>query len=133
MQDINIDKKPIINHAEFSDGQRKAFVVIDYTMEDKQTKVNGEWQKLVKERERFDPKTKKLLKETYTPQIYAIRVYEKDDSLCEVRTYKTNPYAATAFMKDLFAGKKDVSGIEIVLEKVANGVGFNPSVLPVGA
>ena len=136
LSNIITDRPNFLNHAEFAEGERKEFVIISAKLINKRVSDDGKnWKDVVKELSKFDPKTKEVIIQVYTPQVYELEMYEKRDKNFQVRKLTTNPVASVNFFKNLFEDKelKDVMGMEVVLEKVSNGNGFNPSVLPIGA
>ena len=65
-------------------------------------------------------------------------MFVKDDPECSVRTLKINSRAGVRYMEKYVLERKQaiskfVPDEEMTLEKVDNGVGMYPSVLPIGA
>lgn len=136
----NIDK-PNFNALDFkTEGQRiKVGIVkileIEQTQYDKETKV---WSKKMETVTKFNPKTGKQTTETKPVKGFVVEMYEKEDPECIVRTLKINSKAGVRYMEQYVAQRKApiseyLPDEDLVLEKVDNGPGMYPSVLPIGA
>jgi len=134
-------EKPNFNAQDFTtEGQRirvgivKIFETEQQTF-DKETKV---WSKKMQTVTKFNPKTGKQKSETTTVKGYVVEMYEKEDPDCIIRTLKINSRAGCRYMEKYVAERKApiskyIPDEELVLEKVDNGAGMYPSVLPIGA
>jgi len=134
-------EKPNFNAQDFtSEGQRiKIGIVkiseIEQVTYDKETKV---WSKKMETVTRVNPKTGKQTTVTKSVKGFVIEMFRKDDPEYSVRTLKLNSKAGVRYMEKYIADRKQtiskfVPDEELTLEKVENGVGMYPSVLPIGA
>mgnify|MGYP006126493595 CR=1 FL=1 len=136
----NIDK-PNFNALDITqDGERVRIGIvkiseIEQDMYDRDTKV---WSKKMETVTKVNPKTGVTATVTKPVKGFVIEMFRKDDPECAVRTLKINSKAGVRYMeKYVLARKQPISTFvpdeELVLEKVDNGVGMYPSVLPIGA
>jgi len=134
-------EKPNFNALDFTrEGQRiKIGIVkiseIEQVTYDKETKVWGKKQETVT---KVNPKTGKQTTITRPVKGFVIEMFVKDDPECSVRTLKINSRAGVRYMEKYVLERKQaiskfVPDEEMTLEKVDNGVGMYPSVLPIGA
>ena len=136
----NIDK-PNFNALDFTqEGERIKIGIIkisetEQNTYDRETKV---WSKKMETVTKVNPKTGKTSTETKPAKGFVIEMFRKDDPECVVRTLKLNSKAGVRYMeKYVSERKKPISTFipeeDLVLEKVDNGAGMYPSVLPIGA
>jgi hypothetical protein len=122
------------------DGERQIWYITkwSYVGQQKMDKDTKIWSPKIETVTRFNPTTGKESTETHPVMGYILELFRKDDSKCVVRRLAINAKAGVAFMDALLeirekAIDKYIPKEEIVLEKVANGDGYLPSILPVGA
>ena len=136
----NIDK-PNFNALDFkTEGQRISVGIVkiletEQVTYDKETKV---WSKKMETVTKFNPKTGKQTTETKPVKGFVVEMYEKEDPECIVRTLKINSKAGVRYMEKYVADRSApiseyLPDEDLVLEKVDNGQGMYPSVLPIGA
>ena len=134
-------EKPNFNALDFkNEGQRISVGVVkiletEQVTYDKETKV---WSKKMETVTKFNPKTGKQTTETKPVKGFVVEMYEKDDPECIVRTLKINSKAGVRYMEKYVAARSApiseyLPDEDLVLEKVDNGQGMYPSVLPIGA
>jgi hypothetical protein len=134
-------EKPNFNALDFkTEGQRISVGVVkiletEQVTYDKETKV---WSKKMETVTKFNPKTGKQTTETKPVKGFVVEMYEKEDPECIVRTLKINSKAGVRYMEKYVAARSApiseyLPDEDLVLEKVDNGQGMYPSVLPIGA
>jgi hypothetical protein len=140
MQTANIEK-PNFNALDFTqEGERIKIGIIkiseiEQLTFDRDTKV---WSKKMETVTKVNPKTGVTSTTTKPTKGFVIEMFRKDDPECVVRTLKLNSKAGVRYMEKYVSDRKEpistfIPDEDLVLEKVDNGAGMYPSVLPIGA
>lgn len=137
----NQTEYPIFNALDIpQDGQRVRIGVIEIREVEQMTydKESKAWSKKMETVTKFNPKTGKTNTVTSPVKGFVINFYIKEDPDCVVRTLKINSKAGVRYMEKYVAERKApieeyIPDEDLVLEKVENGPGMYPSVLPIGA
>ncbi len=142
MPEINNQTEyPIFNALDITqEGQRIRIGVVkihevEQMAYDKESKV---WSKRMETLPTVNPKTGEISTKTGPAKGFVIDFYIKDDPECGVRSLKINSKAGVRYMEKYVAERKApieeyIPDEDLVLEKVDNGPGKYPSVLPIGA
>lgn len=140
MQTANIEK-PNFNALDFTqEGERIRIGIIkiseiEQLTFDRDTKV---WSKKMETVTKVNPKTGVTSTTTKPVKGFVIEMFRKDDPECVVRTLKLNSKAGVRYMEKYVSDRKEpistfIPDEDLILEKVDNGAGMYPSVLPIGA
>lgn len=137
----NTTTKPNFNALDFkSDGERitVGIVKIQETQQssyDKETKI---WSPKMEVVTKFNPESGESTTVTRPVKGFVIEMYRKDDPECIIRTLKINTKAGVKYMETYIRERESpidvpIKDEEMTLEKIMNGTGMYPSVLPTGA
>lgn len=137
----NQTEYPIFNALDIpQDGQRVRIGVIKIREVEQMTynKESKTWSVKMDTLPTVNPKTGEVSIKTGPAKGFVVDFYIKDDPECGVRSLKINSKAGVRYMEKYVAERKApiekyIPDEDLVLEKVDNGPGMYPSVLPIGA
>ena len=140
MQTANIEK-PNFNALDFTqEGERIKIGIIKISEIEQLTfdRVTKVWSTKMVTVTKVNPLTGVTSTTTKPTKGFVIEMFRKDDPECVVRTLKLNSKAGVRYMEKYVSDRKEpistfIPDEDLVLEKVDNGAGMYPSVLPIGA
>tara|TARA_B110000240_G_C13196183_1_gene324205 strand:- start:34 stop:519 length:486 start_codon:yes stop_codon:yes gene_type:complete len=142
MQNSQVLGKPFLKAVnDFTvDGERQTWCIckIETTAQNTLDKKTGIWSQKTETVTKFNPKTGKETTVTTSVKGFVLELYKKDDPDCVVRRLAINAKAGVQYMEKYVAERKAplteyIPEEDLILEKVSNGEGYYPSILPIGA
>ena len=124
------------------EGERQTWCIckIQETEQNTLDKKTGAWSPKTKTVTKINPETGQETTVTTSVKGFVLELFKKDDPECVVRRLAINADAGVKYMEKYVSERKEtilpfkyVPAEDLILEKVDNGSGYYPSILPIGA